>query len=75
MLDRQKTQFEIVYFLLNTLNHLLYADRWNCYCEKFKVGHCQICKIPPMFPDFERIIDKNMFNMEVLNKHYDELTK
>lgn len=28
-----------------------------------------------MFPDFERIIDKNMFNMEVLNKHCDELTK
>ena len=80
MLDRERTRFEIVCFLLNTLNHLVTADVWYCYCEhiktekdgivshyKWKAGHCQICKIPLMFPNFERDIDKNKFNLEVLN--------
>lgn len=42
---------------------------------KYKAGHCQICKIPHIFPEFERDIYGNMFNMEVLNKYYDQLTK
>ena len=88
MLDRERTRFVLVYFILNTLNHLLYADQWYCYCgqmyfkkdgvvshAKYKAGHCQICKIPHIFPEFERDIYGNMFNMEVLNKYYDQLTK
>ena len=42
---------------------------------KYQVGDYQICKIPHIFPDFEKRMDRNMFNMEVLNKYYDWLTK
>ena len=27
MLRREKTRFDIVYFILNTLNHILYTDQ------------------------------------------------
>ena len=83
MLDRKKSRFEIVYIILNTLNHILYADQWYCYCEdmhfeqngviskpRWQSGHCQVKKIPSMFPDFEKVSNKNLFNMEVLNNHY-----
>ena len=88
MLRREKTRFDIVYFILNTLNHILYTDQWYCYCEdmgleqngviskpRLQLSHCQVCKIPSMFPDFEKNINDNLFNMEILNKYYDELTK
>ena len=59
-----------------------------CYCEKIKTekdgvvstphwhsGNFQICRIPELFPDFERDINKNRFNMTVLNRYYDQLFK
>ena len=73
MLDREKTRFKIVYFILNTLSHLVNSSQWYCYCQR--TDCCQICKILSMFSDFEKIIDKNMFNMELLNSYYYQLTK
>ena len=80
MLDREKTCFELVYFILNTLNHLLGANHWYCYCEKmyvkvdglviyskYRASHGQVCKRPHIFPDFEKDINQNMFNMKVSN--------
>ena len=59
-----------------------------CYCEKIKTekdgvfstphwhsGNFHICRIPELFPDFERDINKNRFNMTVLNRYYDQLFK
>lgn len=55
-------RYEIIYFILNTLNFILHGDKWYCYCTEIKnekdgvlssphhlSGHCQICKVPDMF--------------------------
>ena len=72
LLEKEKTRFELVYFILNTLNHLLNTDCYYCYCQR--KGCCQICKIPNIFLNFERGIDKRMFNFNFLNQYYDRLT-
>ena len=81
-------RYELIFFILNALNHILNGDSWCCYCDKMKIendgivstprwrsGCCQICKILSKFPDSERDIDKNRFNMPVLIRYYDQLFK
>ena len=78
----KKDRFAIVFFILNTLNFIENGDGYYCYCGemikkncdiksrlRWKSGHCQICKIPSIFNDFESFVDKNRFNIEELCKY------
>ena len=83
----KKDRFAIVFFILNTLNFIENSDRYYYYyCEemiqkncdiksrlRWKSDHCQICKIPSIFNDFESFVDKNRFNIEELCKYYDRI--
>lgn len=67
----QKSRYELVFFILNVLHSLQDVDGWYCYYEKiifekngiksrphWKAGHCQICLIPHIFDDFEKLLTK-----------------
>ena len=79
------TDLGLFFLILNTLNFIQFDD-YYCYCENlikkendvvskppWKSGHCQICKIPHTFVDFEQNINKNRFNIAVLCRYYDQL--
>ena len=79
-------RYALFFLILNTLNFIENGDDYYCYCNEMVMGengikkkrrwrsaHCQICKMPCIFVDFEKIIDKNHFNMLVLCKYYDQL--
>lgn len=80
-------RYALAFFTLNTLNFIQNGDGWYCYCDqmvkkngvkskpRWKSGYCQICKIPDLFHDFERFVDKHRFNMLVLCNFYDQLFK
>ena len=73
-----------LFFCFKHTTFIQYHD-YYCYCKKllqkendvvsklrYKSDRCQICKIPPMFYDFERN-SKKRFNMEALCRYYDRL--
>ena len=30
-------RYELIFFILNRLNHILNGDSWYCYCDKMKI--------------------------------------
>ena len=74
LVGKDKSRFELVYFILNTLHHIFDSGYWYCYCQKRR-GKCQMCKIPKIFTNFINDIDSNIFDYEFLYFYYTKLTK
>ena len=74
LVGKDKTHFELVYFILNTLNHICDSGCCYCYCQNRR-GTCQMCKIPKIFTNFMKDIENNIFNYEFLLFYYIKLTK
>ena len=74
LVGKNKTRFELVYFILNTLHHIVNSGYWYCYCQNRR-GKCQMCKTPKLFTKIMEDIDNNMFDQEFLLFHYTKLTK
>ena len=71
---KDKTRFELVYFILNTLHDIVNSGYWYCHCQNCK-GKCQMCKTPKIFTDFVNDIDNNIFDYEFLYFYYTRFTK
>ena len=71
---KDKTCFELVYFILNTLHHICHSGYWYCYCQN-RSGKCEMCKMPKIFTNFINDIDNNIFNYEFLYFYHTKLTK
>ena len=74
LVGKDKTRFELVYFILNTLHHVVNSGYWYYYCQNRR-DKCQMCKIPKIFTDFVNNIDNNIFDYEFLYFYYTKLTK
>ena len=78
LMNKEKSRYDYVYFILNTLLQIFY-DYSYCYChdfnyDDFKNGFkCKICTISSKFPDFENDIEKNTFIVDYLIKYYERL--
>ena len=64
---RFKNRKELYFFILNTLSLIIYNGHYYCFCEKFmkkrlNEKNCAICQIPLTFCNFEKDLNKNMFN-------------
>ena len=70
---------ELLFFLFNTLNLILNDGENCCYCKKFREKrwptekNCEMCKIPVIFQDFEKVLTANMFNNVFLWKNHSQL--
>ena len=58
--------------MLNILHHIQSSGGYYCYCKKIKYK-CRMCAIPMIFWDFEKDIDKNMFDLSFLDSYYSKL--
>ena len=68
-MDKGKTRYDFVYFILKTLYQIFYYSGWYCYFDDSKDNSkCKICTILFQFPNFE-----NMFNVDILNSSYEKL--
>ena len=74
LVGKDKTHFELVYFILNTLHHICDSGHWYCYCENRR-GKCKMCKIPKIFTNFMKDIENNIFDYKFLLFYYTKLTK
>ena len=74
LVGKDKTHFELVYFILNTLHHICDSGHWYCYCENRR-GKCKMCKIPKIFTNFMKDIENNIFDYKFLLFYYIKLTK
>ena len=68
-----KASFDLVYFILNTLNLIQSNGYWYCYCNEENDKKCILCTIPTNFYDFENDVDKKMFNIDFLKFYHSKL--
>ena len=40
LVGKDKTHFELVYFIVNTLHHIVNSGYWYCYCQNLHVLEC-----------------------------------
>ena len=74
LVGKLKTRYEIVYFILNTLHRIEKSSFWYCYCEHLENGgKCIICSIPIIFNDFEKDVERNLFDVNFLFNYYTKL--
>ena len=73
-MGRTKARYELVFFILNTLNNIV-DSRSYCYCDEKKDKKCQICIIPIIFRDFEKDVAENIFKYNFLFWYYTKLCK
>ena len=74
LVGKDKTLFELVYFILNTLHHICDSGHWYCYCQDRR-GKCRMWKIPKIFTNFMKDIDIKIFDYKFLLFYYTKLTK
>ena len=74
LVGKDKTRFELVYLILNTLHHICDSGYWYCYCQNRR-GKCQMCKILKILTNFMKDIDNNIFDYKFLLFYYTKLTK
>ena len=73
-MGKLKRRYEIVYFILNTLHHIVNSSFWYCYCEHLKNGNkCKMCSISMIFSNFEKDIERIMFDVNLLFNYYTKL--
>ena len=74
LIGRLKTRFELAYFILNTLHHIVNSGGWYCHCHHFEEGRkYKFFSIPMIFKDFEKDIERNIFDVNFLFNYYTKL--
>lgn len=66
-----KTRYQLGFFVLNTLHFIVNDGSYWCYCQgkqKYKT-----CILPIIFSDFEKYVEKNIFNYSFLSWYYTKL--
>ena len=58
---------ELLFSILNTINSIIHNGDHYCYYEKFgkkrsTEKNCKMCRIPMIFCNFEKDIEKNWFD-------------
>lgn len=70
---------ELLLFIFYTINLIIHNGHHYCYCEKFgekkrsTEKNCDMCRIPIIFCNFEKDIEKNWFNNAFLWKYHGQL--
>ena len=73
LIGQKKKRYELVFLIINILHHIQSSGRWHCYCDKKKQGKCKMCARPLIFSNFEKDIDRNMFDVVFLESCYSRL--
>ena len=74
LIGKPKTRFELVYFILNTLHHIVNSGGWYCDSHHFEERRkCKIFSIPIIFNDFEKDIERNILDVNFLFNYYTKL--
>ena len=66
LMEKPKTRYELVYFILNPLHHTTKSNFWYCDCEDLSNEKCRMCIIAMVFCDFEKDIERNLFDYNFL---------
>ena len=73
-MGKLKTRYEIVYFILIMVNHIKKSSFWYCHCEHLENGgKRKMCSIPVMFNDFEKDVERKLFDVDFLFNYYTKL--
>ena len=64
LMGKTKTKYQLVYFILNTLHHIVNSGGYYCYCGDMNKG--KMCAIPIIFTGFKKDIEKNIFDYNFL---------
>ena len=74
LMGKLKTRYEIVYFILNTVHHIKKSSFCYCHCEHLENGgKCKMCSIPVIFNDFEKDVERKLFDVNFLFSYYTKL--
>ena len=73
LMGKSKTRYEIVYFILHTLHNSVNSGGWYCYCPDIETSKCKMCAILIGFLNFEKDVEKNMFDASFLFNYYTKL--
>ena len=74
LMGKLKARHEIVYFILNTLHNIEKSNFWYYYCEHLENGiKCKMCSIPIILSDFEKDVERNLFDVNFLFNYYTKL--
>ena len=59
---------------LNTLHNIEKSSFWYYYCEHLENGiKCKMCSIPIILSDFEKDVERNLFDVNFLFNYYTKL--
>ena len=75
LFGKNKSRFDLEYFILNTLYHISNSGYWHRYSQSPDKGKCQMCKTPTIFSNFSRDIEHNIFDYDFLFFYYTKLFK
>ena len=73
-MGKLKTRYEIVYFILIMVHHIKKSSFWYCHCEHLENGgKCKMCSIPVIFNNFEKDVERKLFDVNFLFSYYTKL--
>ena len=66
------SRYDLFFFIMNTLSHIVYNRYYYCYYEELKLK-CSICKFSQIFRDFNKGLMDHIFDYEYLKNYNDKL--